>query len=207
MKNQFTSLRVARLISDFTSPPVIAIPTLTVLCLYDQARVGGTGWDLLARLFLSITFGITLPTVYIIFLFRRNRVTDLHISVREQRTLPYLVSIGFYLLGFVLIYLFIGPGVLAAAMLVNVIIGISMALINLKWKISAHAIGIANPLALLTLLFGPVILPLYLLIPLISWARVKVKAHTLAQVVAGTLLGFILTLLQFALIYYPLGWV
>jgi membrane-associated phospholipid phosphatase len=34
--------------------------------------------------------------------------------------------------------------------------------------------------------------PLFFLIPLISWSRLRLKAHTMGQVVAGTIVGFVI---------------
>ena len=53
------------------------------------------------------------------------------------------------------------------------------------WKISTHALGITAPLVALTILYGPQPLPFLVLIPIVCWARVYLKAHTLLQVVAG----------------------
>jgi membrane-associated phospholipid phosphatase len=33
-------------------------------------------------------------------------------------------------------------------------------------------------------------MPLYLLIPLISWSRLKLHVHTVGQIIAGAVLGF-----------------
>jgi membrane-associated phospholipid phosphatase len=59
------------------------------------------------------------------------------------------------------------------------------------WKISTHATGIAAPLTVLYAHFGVAPLPFFVLIPLVGWARVYLKAHTLLQVLAGTALGSI----------------
>jgi membrane-associated phospholipid phosphatase len=43
--------------------------------------------------------------------------------------------------------------------------------------------------AILALSSGPLMLPLYVLVALLGWSRVAVKDHTVAQVVAGAVLG------------------
>src|SRR5689334_5384775 len=141
--------RTASIISDISVPPVFAIPFYTVLCLYDQARNGGEAMDLLARLFFSITFDVTIPTCFVLFLYARKRITDLHISVRPQRTLPYLVILASNIVGFIFIYWLLGAGPLAAVMLINVVNRGLMTLINLYWKISGHIIGLTEPVAVL----------------------------------------------------------
>ncbi len=67
------------------------------------------------------------------------------------------------------------------------------------WKISTHALGITAPLVALTILYGAAPLPFLVLIPIVCWARVYLKAHTLLQVVAGAALGACSTVLFFAI--------
>ena len=67
------------------------------------------------------------------------------------------------------------------------------------WKISTHALGITAPLVALTLLYGNRTLPFLILIPMVCWARVYLKAHTLLQVIAGAALGTVSTVLFFHL--------
>ena len=59
------------------------------------------------------------------------------------------------------------------------------------------AIPNAPPLVALTVLFGERPVPFYVLIPLVGWSRVYLRAHTLLQVVAGTVLALVTTLLFF----------
>jgi membrane-associated phospholipid phosphatase len=130
----------------------------------------------------------------------------LHIPVREQRNLPYIFIIVSNIIGFIFISWLSGTGVLAGALLANALGGIIVTFINLYWKISAHAFGVTAPLSILVLLFGWIMWPFALLVPVVGWARVYLHAHTLGQIVAGFLLGFALTYLQFVFIFQPLGW-
>jgi membrane-associated phospholipid phosphatase len=199
--------RTAIIISNITAPPMLAVPTYVVLGLYDQSKSKISVASLLFELAVSIFFGVFLPIGLILFLYSRKLVSDMHISIREQRTIPYLGAIAAYLIAFGLIYSVNGQGILAAVMICYAINTIVIMGINFGWKVSAHATGVGGPLAALTLVFGWSITPLYVLIPLVGWARVFLKAHTIGQVTVGTLLGFGLTLLQLSLIFRPLGWI
>ncbi len=68
--------------------------------------------------------------------------------------------------------------------------------INTKWKISAHAVGASGPLTSLAITFGWEVLPLFVLMLVVAWARIELKAHTRSQVTAGALLGILLTGVQ-----------
>jgi membrane-associated phospholipid phosphatase len=72
--------------------------------------------------------------------------------------------------------------------------------INLYWKISIHAMGIAGPTTVLVFVFGywGVLLGL-LLLPVI-WSRVYLKKHTVAQAITGGILGFVLTAIMLSLL-------
>jgi len=62
--------------------------------------------------------------------------------------------------------------------------------IRSKWKISGHMCtftAITTIMSLANAWFAA----LYIAIPVISWSRLKLKAHTRAQIIAGTLLGFL----------------
>jgi membrane-associated phospholipid phosphatase len=195
--------KLARAISNFTAPPFLAIPTYIIVGLHDQEFKGLNFW---LGEFLAITFGVTLPVVTVGIMFSLNKLTDMHIPIREQRNLPYLLSILSYAIGTLLLWLLVGSGLLLGVMLCYTVNVAIVAIINLGWKISAHATGVGGPLAALTVLFGWAMLPLFLLMPIIGWARVYLKAHTLGQVVAGSIFGYGFTLLQLLLIFKPLGW-
>jgi len=74
-----------------------------------------------------------------------------------------------------------------------------LALINLKYKVSAHLMGLTGPGTYLYLIFGSVSLVLLPLVFLVGWSRIVLRAHTLKEVLAGAGLGIILVLLQLEL--------
>lgn len=51
----------------------------------------------------------------------------------------------------------------------------------------------ASAATLLTAMYGSVMLPLFLLLILVSWSRVALRRHTVAQVTLGALLSILLT--------------
>jgi membrane-associated phospholipid phosphatase len=67
---------------------------------------------------------------------------------------------------------------------------IVMLFMTLWWKISIHASSLAGTVTFLTALYGAIVLPAFLLV---SWSRVVLRRHTVAQVVAGALVSITLT--------------
>jgi hypothetical protein len=87
---------------------------------------------------------------------------------------------------------------LSLAFLLNTI---AVFLINLKYKISAHAGNIAGIATILYLIYGNIALPIYLLLIPIYALRIKLKAHTIGQLILGTISSIILTYIAYKLIF------
>lgn len=77
---------------------------------------------------------------------------------------------------------------------------LAMALVSTRWKISLHASGSIGFLVFSILLIGPVVVTLTPLELLVLVSRVKLRKHTVAQVVAGALLGSVTSILSFLLL-------
>ena len=144
----------------------------------------GAGWGLLAALFAAV-----LPTVFIAYGVRRGRWADRNVGARRPRLI---------VLGFITASIAAGLSLLIAAgaprmltgylafMLASVAL---LALVTLAWKISIHCAVASGSVAVLAFSYGPLALPAYVLVAVLGWARVSVGDHTVAQVVAGALLG------------------
>lgn len=154
---------------------------------------------------VSVFFGVVLPFIYLFYLLRRKKVTKIDVPLRRQRTVPYLISVVIYFAGF-LALVAIGAAVTVYALMfcyaTNTLV---ISAINTQWKISAHAMGASGPLTALAVTFGWKILPLFLIVILVAWARVELKAHTRAQVAAGAILGILLTAVQVEALYKIAG--
>jgi membrane-associated phospholipid phosphatase len=61
--------------------------------------------------------------------------------------------------------------------------------VRTKWKISGHIYTFTAVTTIMSMVSGWFTL-LYLLIPLISWSRLKLRVHTAGQIIAGALIGF-----------------
>jgi membrane-associated phospholipid phosphatase len=70
--------------------------------------------------------------------------------------------------------------------------------INHFWKLSVHASVAAGSTVVLVLAFGPLLLATAVLAAAVGWSRVRLRDHTTWQVVAGTVIGAVVTSLVFA---------
>ena len=167
-------------------------------------------WTLVAVLG---TFLLTcvLPLSAIGIMIRRGHVKDLEIAEASQRTMPYIyTTMSFTFWCYLLISILRVPTYLAYVA-VGATVGIGLvALINKRWKISAHLTAFGGMFGgLMSYCLGIGAIPtrstfvLWLSISLVlMYARVRLNAHTPAQVCAGWLMGIVCTFIPYCLVYY-----
>lgn len=152
--------------------------------------------------FTLIIFGINfvVPMLLVLLLKKMGYIKDVGLNGRQERLIPYIITI--VCLGGSALFLhykgaplwvamFYAGGALAA--FINLIV-------NFRWKISAHAAGMAGIVAMLIQIMKegfPVagltwwIAASILVAGLLGSARIWLGRHTLMQVLAGTLVGFL----------------
>ena len=175
--------KLARIISDVISPPVVTILGALFFALAIDTR---PSW-IWTGLYVFIVMGV--PTLYIIRLVRRGLVTDFHLRVREQRLKPNLMIAGCSIAGWLLLLAGNAPYPLIVLAGIGVIQTTLLLAITTKWKISGHSMGIASFAILVWSIYGSVAFPVLFTIPLVAWARLRLKRHTLLQTVAGAVMG------------------
>lgn len=176
---------LAKILSTIFNPFLTALALFVILA---HARANGTE-DFWRLLFASTFFTSLGPMLYVFWLYGTDRISDLDMSAREERERVFGAFVVFYLLGTVTLWLAHAPTLLVAAMAGYTLSTIVVQYITRYWKISTHALGITAPLVALTLLYDRQPLPFLVLIPMVCWARVYLRAHTIAQVIAGGTLG------------------
>ena len=188
---------LARILSTIFNPFLTALALFVILADVSASDTV----DFWRLLFLSTFFTSIGPMLYVFWLYATDRVSDLDMSVRSERETVFATFVIFYLLGAVALWLTHSPRLLIAAMVGYFASTVIVGYITRYWKISTHALGITAPLVALTLLYGRQPLPFLVLIPMVCWARVYLKSHTVMQVVAGALLGTFSTGLFFYLFH------
>jgi membrane-associated phospholipid phosphatase len=188
---------LARAISLVLIPPTVSTAVFTLLVLaYQHGSVAHRSAVWLAAVLCS---GI-LQMAYVLYLRSQRQVTAYDVPERLQRTGPYLLSVGISATGLVWL-LFLGAAFPVWSLMwcytVNTAI---LAAINRHWKISAHVMGLTGPVTALAPLFGWATLAIVPVVAVLGWARVRIHAHTVAQVIAGAIAGAALTALQLFLI-------
>lgn len=151
---------------------------------------------------LLICMGITciLPLIFLSVLRHFKLVKDLHVNQREQRFIPYLFTTLCYAVAAYYLYYCHSPQWFVMFMVGSALTVLLMALISLKWKISAHMAGIGGIVALVYQLHvqGLNAFDLMWLLCLtiivagaLGSARLALRRHDLWQVLAGVVVGFL----------------
>jgi membrane-associated phospholipid phosphatase len=188
---------LAEFISTISNAPIVAILVFVTINYY---LVPDGSWTIYA---LTSAFFAGIMPIIIGSIWTKHENIEKDMPVKEDRFYPLLLVILSYIIGVAVLYLIAAPALTTVLMVCYLVNTSVLFLINLHWKISIHAMGIAGPLTALIYLFGWPGLILTLSVPVVGWSRVYLKRHTHWQVVIGTILGFSLTAVQ---IYLLMGY-
>lgn len=172
--------------------------------IYDYLTSFESKWRITLVVFL---FSFVFPVMNIYVLVKLKRIPGLTLSNQKDRTFPYLITSLFY---FGLYYLLMDTTIWPSIKLFIIGGGVAIlltALINLRYKISAHMVGIGGLLGgilSISYLIQFNMTPYYILIILIAgfiaFARLQLQEHKPSQIYLGFLLGlFVQTFLFFTL--------
>ncbi len=182
--------KIASSISALMNAPLITLATFIPLIL----KFGnGDAWDLF---YITSFFGCLLPMIGIVVMMKMHLISDFYASNKDERFIPFLTTIFSYLLGTITLIIVKAPAPLTALMACYIINGIVLATITLKWKISIHASGVTSPVTALVYFLGTRLLPLFLLVLPVIWARLELKAHSKWQLTMGAIISTVLTWAQ-----------
>ena len=126
---------------------------------------------------------------YVLFMRRRSRVGDFWISTRAERLTPALFLLAAFVALLGALALLDAPRNLSLLTLSMGLASAAVAGITLLWKASAHCTVAGHAAAAGLLLLGPLGFVFLLVLPLVLWSRVTLKAHTLSQTLTGAAVG------------------
>ena len=188
--------RVARGLTEVFAPAVLAAALPIVIGVHaGRTALTGLWWGLLASLFCAI-----IPYAMILRGVRRGRLSDRHIGERAQRTGPLLFGLGSVLAGLALLLATHAPRELVALIVASFAGGAVATAINHFWKSSIHAGVAAASAVVLVLVYGPALLPTTLVVAAVGWSRVRLRDHTVAQVIVGAVIGAVIAGVVFGLL-------
>ncbi len=191
-QNQKAMIAAARFISVLLHPLFIAPLTFSFLLYYMPLD---RSYKIYYLLLILLAVNV-IPFLAVLKLKRSGRTVSLDVPERDQRPQPFFISVGGYLVSCLLLGLGGAPRAIVVLMWIYAFNTLVATIITFYWKISIHGMAFSGPVAALGVLVTPQFYWLTLLLPLIVFARVILRAHNTAQVVIGYILGFILTFIQ-----------
>jgi membrane-associated phospholipid phosphatase len=175
------TLKFAKIISYIFDGSVLVFPVFLAICFYGKQNLAA----IVPSFLTAIIFTALIPYMVILLLYKARKVSDLQIPKRKERLFPLLIINTCMVAGFfVLIYM--QPEKLLLSVYAIYLLSLPViSLITLFWKISFHASYITLFSIVYLIVFGKWAILTILLIPLVGWSRIKLKRHTLAQVLGG----------------------
>ena len=193
----------AKIISTIFHP--LIIPTIGLFIIFNtNSYINYAVPKELKQAILLLT-GIStfvIPFLISLMFLNKNLIQSLEMETSKERIFPYAFTIVFYI--FTLFMLKKSP---IPPIIFNFVIGATLSvilafIINFKWKISAHMIGIGGLIGALiavTLLLEIYILPYiivgFIVAGVLGTSRLILKAHSPTQIYVGFILGVICQLI------------
>jgi hypothetical protein len=184
---------LADIISKLFSPISIALMVTLIFSIFSPIGLGSIG--LIESIIIGILFIPLFPLLFIIYFYTKGKV-DIYVSDRETRTLLYLFAICGYIISSIIFY-FTDTKIMFILSIAYISVTTTVMFSNLFTKVSSHTAGISGPLTALIYVYGVKLLPLYVLILIVMWARIRMNAHTYIQLIEGVIISITVTYLVY----------
>jgi membrane-associated phospholipid phosphatase len=143
-------------------------------------------------------FTVLLPFILVYSLFKMGKISSLSLVERKDRYVPQFFScFTYFFITACFIYMFGPDNILSLGMIANSISVLIITVITRYWKISTHASGSIGLLVIVSIIFlkhpSPYFSVPYVILSVlcvsVCFARIYLKAHTVMQVIGGSVLG------------------
>ena len=162
-------------------------PVMLAVTLF---RTGMTKEQVMILLPTLAIVDVVVPILVFLRLMKKGTISDIDVSIRSERH---------YLFGFLLVVAtastalsyFLGNNLFFILHLSGLILVLTIFLTTFYFKISGHMMLNASSIFALNFLLGFHLWWLFLLVPLVGFARIYLKKHTLSEVLAGGTVGIL----------------
>ncbi|MCB0753958.1 MAG: phosphatase PAP2 family protein [Flavobacteriales bacterium] len=145
---------------------------------------------------ITVMNTIILPMGVFYYFYRAKLIDSLHMHTARERSLPFLTIVVFQMSTFYVFRQAPMPS-LFANLVLGAAVSVAMAfIINLKWKVSIHMLGMGGIVGIIIGIIlkyqvdaVPLVMALTVLSGLVGYSRLQLDAHTPLQVYAGFVLG------------------
>lgn len=193
-------LKTAAKFFSYVFHPLI-IPTLGMIIIFNSNSYVNFAIPYELKKAVIILVGLStfiIPTLFTLFLQNRGYIQTLEMETTKERVIPYGFTVIFY---FFTIYMMMKAAIppIIFNFMVGALVSVILAfIVNLKWKISAHMIGIggltgaliASSFLLNVNLLSYITLSI-LISGLVASSRLILNAHNPSQLIIGFLTGMV----------------
>lgn len=190
----------AEIISWLFFPPLVATVFFVFLIFwYSQDLTQGLQWLIYVAPFL-----IFIPLIFFALSYKLHWISDVDLTKRSERPAFLIVFTVSLAVASMIMYLLHAPEKFVIYIFSGLIMVILASIITFYWKISFHTMVITSVISAIVIIGGLRFWPFFLLIPIIAWARIVLKKHSLYQAIGGSLLSAAITWTVFALFGFRL---
>ena len=164
--------------------PVFVLGVVIVLV---SLEAPGSGTWIVLCVLIALFFTVFAPWLVVLYLRRRGEISELFIPECRDRLRPLFFYFASSWMGVGILYLIHSPPALYALMVCVAVQGTIALLITMRWKISLHAMGLWAACGVVIALYGS----WWAVVPagLVSWARFVLQAHSVSQILVGSVVG------------------
>ncbi len=182
---------LAELISTITNPALLIIVAIGVISRhFASSPIQFWRWWAIGSFLL-----IGPSLLFSIYTWKKEEKIDVDLTKRQDRLIPLLFATLGAVVGSFLISSRLNSHDMLILSYVLAAMLVALTLITTVWKISLHVTTLTALITLIVVFTGDWRYAwVYLLLYPVAWARLKLKQHTKAQLVAGLLVGLGVTL-------------
>lgn len=164
--------------------PVFVLGIVIVLV---SLEASGSGTWIVLCVLIALFFSVFAPWGVVLYMRRRGEISELFIPERRDRLRPLFFFTVSSWMGVGILYFLHSPPAIYALMVSVAVQGTMALLITMRWKISLHAMGLWASCAIVIALYGS----WWAVVPagLVSWARFVLQAHSVSQILVGSIVG------------------
>jgi len=181
--------------------PFYSLLFIFVLPIFEIQSLGSKFQTYLISMIGLITVG--LPILSMRMLKRQGAISSFYLEKRDERNLPYLLTLVYYgITTFMLVRIDFIPVVIPLIYAISTAATFVIMLLNLKWKISAHAMGMGSLNAIVFLMHH--YYDLHLMIPIavimllgiiVILSRHYLNSHNWPELISGYFIGIFISLI------------
>ena len=191
MEHQVTrSTYVAQTISKFTSPTILSVIILLLIAFTKSKNLS----ESIEWVAIILLFFVVIPVVYVLVKTSRSgnqtkSLVELNKFLKQHPADILILALSLGLPCLIILWFFEAPAILISTIVALLAGSIVTSLFNLFYRVSFHLTGITVLIIMAAQTWGRPYLFLLLAIPLISWAKFKIRDHTIPQLIIGTIVA------------------